>query len=90
MNPSALRMVAILLHLATLTACAHTAQTAAPQATPMSPIRVGGDRDAHGCLPSGGYVWCAQERACRRPWALAKERGFDLNDDGFARHCGKP
>jgi hypothetical protein len=86
-------MVAILLHLATLTACAHTAQTAAPQATPMSPrspIRVGGDRDAHGCLPSGGYVWCAQERACRRPWELAKERGFDLNQDGFARHCGKP
>ncbi len=29
---------------------------------------VGGDRDAHGCIPSAGYAWCASLNQCIRPW----------------------
>jgi hypothetical protein len=50
-------------------------------------MMVGGDRDAHGCIGSAGYLWCARENACARPWELAKTKGFDLKDDGFARYC---
>lgn len=28
----------------------------------------GGDRDAHWCIPSAGYVWSESEQACVRPW----------------------
>jgi hypothetical protein len=38
--------------------------------------RVGGDRDKHGCLLSGGYTWCAKENACLRIWEFAKEKKF--------------
>lgn len=29
---------------------------------------VGGDRDAHGCIPSAWYVWSDSANACIRPW----------------------
>jgi len=29
---------------------------------------VGGDRDAHGCIPSAGYSWCAEKSKCLRTW----------------------
>ncbi len=29
---------------------------------------VGGDRDAHGCIPSAGYVWSSASQKCVRPW----------------------
>jgi hypothetical protein len=32
---------------------------------------VGGDRDAHGCIPSAGYSWCASKQKCLRPWEEA-------------------
>ncbi len=32
-----------------------------------SPI-VGGDRDAHGCIGSAGYTWCATKNKCLRTW----------------------
>ena len=28
---------------------------------------VGGDRDAHGCIPSAGYSWCEAKQKCLRP-----------------------
>ncbi len=28
----------------------------------------GSDRDAHGCIPSAGYEWCAALSQCIRPW----------------------
>ncbi len=52
-----------------------------------SPRPIGGDRDAHGCLPAAGYAWCEREKRCVRPWELAKDAGFDNTAEGFARHC---
>ena len=33
--------------------------------------QVGGDRDAHGCIPSAGYTWCAAKNKCLRPFEEA-------------------
>lgn len=32
------------------------------------PQLVGGDKDAHGCIGSAGYSWCAPLNKCIRPW----------------------
>jgi len=37
------------------------------QSTRPAPL-VGGDRDAHGCIGSAGYTWCAARSACIRTW----------------------
>jgi len=29
---------------------------------------LGGDRDAHGCIPSAGYSWCEEKQKCLRIW----------------------
>ena len=29
---------------------------------------LGGDRDAHGCIPSAGYTWCEAKQKCYRPF----------------------
>src|SRR3546814_1551492 len=36
----------------------------------------GSDRDAHGCIASAGYAWCANTNQCERPWELARKHGF--------------
>jgi hypothetical protein len=79
---------------ATLAACAaHGAGTRAGRDSdapaPQRPLP-GSDRDAHGCLPSAGYAWCAATRRCERPWELARERGFDNTAQAFARFCAAP
>jgi len=56
-------------------------------AAPQAP-RLGGDRDAHGCIGSAGYSWCARERRCVRPWELAALRGFANTPRAFRRWCG--
>lgn len=38
----------------------------------QTPPPVGGQVDEHGCLNPAGYVWCARERACVRPWEPAE------------------
>lgn len=47
----------------------------------------GADRDEHGCIPSAGYVWCAKEGKCVRPWELAKEKGFPSTEEAFRAYC---
>lgn len=37
-------------------------------AYPTPNSKVGGDRDAHGCIPSAGYSWCDAKQQCIRPW----------------------
>lgn len=54
------------------------------------PVAVGGDRDAHGCIASAGYAWCESERACVRPWELAKQKGFENDADSYRRYCDAP
>lgn len=69
-------------------ACTHDAPPAVSTETPTpAPVRVGGDRDAHGCIGSAGYTWCVSEGQCVRPWELAKERGFENSAPAFAQHC---
>lgn len=62
---------------------------------PKRPRPPGSDRDAHGCIPSAGYLWCAKTNSCERPWELAKKEGFigkaGINETrkAFNKYCGK-
>jgi hypothetical protein len=58
----------------------------APVVAPL-PLRVGGDRDAHGCIGSAGYHWCAHEQTCVRPWELASARGLDNTPAAIRAYC---
>lgn len=51
---------------------------------------VGSDRDAHGCIPSAGYRWCARTNQCERPWELAKQHAFDNTATAFDAFCAAP
>ena len=83
-----LRVVLALFALAAgLSACTGKPAAVVDDAAPRAPGPIGGDRDAHGCLPAAGYAWCELEKRCVRPWELAKEAGFENTAEGFARHC---
>jgi len=43
---------------------AENSTSGVPTQNPMP----GSDRDAHGCIGSAGYSWCAAKNACIRPW----------------------
>jgi hypothetical protein len=75
------RDVVVMALTAGLTACA----VQAPDTDTMTP---GSDRDAHGCIPSAGYAWCARTQQCERPWELAEAEGFPVDQEAFDRHCG--
>ena len=82
--PNDLKTISILmLALMTLSACANSQPTAKQQV----PKIVGGDRDAHGCIGSAGYVWCEREKTCVRAWELASLKGFELNEANFRKYC---
>ncbi len=57
-------MTITIIALLLVGACA-TERTTTDSTTP--PI-VGGDRDAHGCIPSAGYTWCDTKQKCLRQW----------------------
>lgn len=72
------------IYIAGAFALAIAAQASHAQQPPM----VGGDRDAHGCIPSAGYSWCAKEKACVQPWVLAAKKGFPKGDKAaFDAYC---
>lgn len=48
---------------------------------------VGSDRDAHGCIASAGYSWCAKTNQCERPWELAKKQGIANTKQAFDKFC---
>jgi len=75
-------LVVLLLSTGSLLGCAHQAAVQEP-----APRLVGGDRDAHGCLPSAGYSWCAKEASCVRSWELAKEKHFDNTPEAYEQYC---
>jgi len=50
-----------------LGACSLTSSSTKEPAPPL----VGGDRDAHGCIPSAGYTWCEPKQKCLRTWEEA-------------------
>lgn len=43
-------------------------QPKVPANTENNQLIVGGDRDAHGCIPSAGYSWCEAKQKCLRTW----------------------
>jgi len=49
---------------------------------------VGADKDSHGCIGSAGYLWCAKENQCARPWELAKDKQFENSTEAFGKYCG--
>jgi len=49
----------------------------------------GSDRDAHGCIPSAGYQWCAREKQCVRAWELAARVKIANTPRAIRRYCGK-
>jgi len=60
------RLTLLLVTVSFLTACGAAV-------TPTLPDEnlVGGDLDAHGCLPSAGYQWCEPKQKCLRMWEEA-------------------
>lgn len=60
----------------------------APAPAPMAMPMVGSKRDAHGCIPSAGYSWCAKDNACVQPWVLAAQKGFQKGSKpAFDTYC---
>ncbi len=51
------------------------------------PKRISGDKDAHGCIGTAGFKWCARTNKCERPWELAKEKNFDNTNKAFDAYC---
>ena len=49
---------------------------------------IGSDKDAHGCIPSAGFKWCAKTNKCERPWELAKKEKFEQSAEAFKNFCG--
>lgn len=75
-------MMVAALTLAGLSACsADRPSQAAPAPMP------GSDRDAHGCIASAGYVWCARTDQCERPWELAESHAFENSAQDFEAFC---
>ncbi|HEY1077119.1 MAG TPA: hypothetical protein VGE51_10565 [Fontimonas sp.] len=77
----------LLVTLTALAAC-NAPPVATDAETPQAPI-VGGDRDAHGCIASAGYAWCASTGACERPWELAQRFQFTLSTENFTAFCAQ-
>lgn len=87
------RFLTPILPLLLLAACSGQAPTPAEPTsaaadTPPPPVVVGADRDARGCIPSGGYRWCKRRQRCERPWELAAEQGVTNTPEAFADLCG--
>lgn len=51
------------------------------------PHIVGNNRDAHGCIGSAGYLWCAKTAQCERPWELAQQKGLANSAKAFDAFC---
>lgn len=60
-----------------------------PGAAPPPQGMPGADRDAHGCIGSAGYSWCARENKCVRPWELAKDKGLGSTEAAFRAYCSE-
>lgn len=84
-RPRRLLLLAPLLFVA---ACSPPAPSTPSDAA--SPPMPGSDRDAHGCIGSAGYAWCAHTQQCERPWELAASAGFENSAAGFDAYCAVP
>ena len=71
----------------TLLACCIAGCGTTPDQRAQPLQRVGNDRDAHGCIGSAGYAWCAREASCVRPWELAQQMGLPGTAESFEQYC---
>ena len=55
--------------------------------TQPTETKVGADRDAHGCIPSAGYLWCELQQQCVRPWELTKVDDDLTPEQNFEAQC---
>ena len=84
-----MKVLLLIPALLVLAACA-SPDNAAPRADgkpSTTTPRVGGDRDAHGCIGSAGYSWCETTQRCERPWELAKQKGFANSAQAYDQFC---
>lgn len=84
-----LRLTALIGCVLLGAACAQTPPPPA-QSAPAPLVAPGSDRDAHGCIGSAGYAWCARTNQCERPWELAKKAEFELKKENFDAYCSAP
>lgn len=83
MNAKTKLLVSILgLLMSFLSGCGQAAKT-----SESASLLVGGDRDAHGCIGSAGYLWCSREASCVRSWELAQQKGFENSASDFEKYC---
>lgn len=67
-------LIAVSVMLALGAGCQTAGPAVAPSEAPSSAAEVqtqpmpGSDRDAHGCIGSAGYQWCAAKNKCLRIW----------------------
>ena len=73
------RILSISIALMFLNACTK-------EVTPQT--LAGSDKDTHECIGSAGYLWCAKENVCVRPWELAKDKGFENTEGDVKKYCG--
>lgn len=83
------------LLITSLTACETKAPVAPEVVAPVvseapEAKMTGSDRDAHGCIASGGYVWCERTKQCERPWELAEKEKFEKTREAFDKYCNDP
>lgn len=89
------RLRLLVLAALLLAGCRETPPVPAPppaaapavEPAPPPPVLVGADRDAHGCITSAGYAWCARSDRCERPWELAAQKGVENSAEAFAAWC---
>lgn len=67
------------LVLAFVTLCCTGCQPTTTPAPQSQPAPIGSDRDAHGCIGSAGYQWCAPKNSCVRAWELPDVAGSTLS-----------
>ncbi|WP_312708142.1 hypothetical protein [Stenotrophomonas sp.] len=81
-------LLPVLLMLA-VGGCAQPETAPGHDAATVTPV-VGADRDAHGCIGSAGYQWCARSERCERPWELAQAQGLANTADAIDAWCALP
>ena len=77
----------LLIATAAIISACNGESSSEPTAQAKDASIVGSDRDAHDCITSAGYRWCASENECKRPWELAEEEGFDATPEAFDEYC---
>jgi len=87
-----MKVLLLIPALLVLAACA-SPDNAAPRADgkpSTTTPKVGGDRDAHGCIGSAGYQWCEHSQRCERPWELAQAHGLANSAEAIDAYCATP